>query len=57
MYFLGKTFPKISRRIERQAISLSTSDDDTNMELIDENTTTSNNDYVFRIIFYDTADR
>ena len=53
-YFLGKTFPKIPRRIDRQAISLSTSDDDTNTEFMDDNPSTTNNDYVFRIIFFET---
>ena len=53
-FSLGKTFPKISRRIERQTISFSASDDDVTAESIDENPSTTNNDYVFRIIFYDT---
>lgn len=53
-YFLGKTFPKISRRIDRQALSSSTSDDDTSIEFIDDSSSTNNNDYVFRIIFFET---
>jgi hypothetical protein len=52
-YFLGKVFPKLHRRRERHAISLSTSDDDTNLQQnIDEDTSSTNDDYVFRIIFY-----
>lgn len=51
--FLGKVFPKIHRRTEQNAISLSTSDDDVNLpQNMDEDASSTNNDYVFRIIFY-----
>jgi hypothetical protein len=52
----GKVFPKIHRRTEQRAMSLSTSDDDTNIQqnidLTNEDTSSSNGDYVFRIVFY-----
>jgi hypothetical protein len=50
--FLGKTFPKIHHRTERPRVSLSTSDDDTNTDPMDEDTSSANNDYVFRILFF-----
>ncbi|UJR21141.1 hypothetical protein I4U23_024240 [Adineta vaga] len=52
----GKVFPKIHRRSEQSALSLSTSDDDTNTQqnsdVTDEDTTSPHGDYVFRIIFF-----
>jgi hypothetical protein len=55
--FLGKVFPKLHRRTERHAISISTSDDDSNTQsnadITDEDTSASTPvDYVFRIIFF-----
>ncbi len=55
-YFLGKVFPKIHRRTEQRAMSLSTSDDDTNIQhntdITDEDTSSTHGDYVFRIVFF-----
>ncbi|CAF1043202.1 unnamed protein product [Adineta steineri] len=52
----GKVFPKIHRRTEQSAISLSTSDDDTNIQhntdIADDDTLSTHGDYVFRIVFF-----
>ncbi len=56
--FLGKVLPKLHRRTERSqpAISLSTSDDDTNghinSDITDDETSSPTEDYVFRIVFF-----
>ena len=56
--FLGKVFPKLQRRTERQAISLSTSDDDHSLQMNSESPdedvlpSSPNGDYVFRVVFF-----
>ncbi|CAF1300414.1 unnamed protein product [Rotaria sordida] len=52
----GKAFPKLYRRTERQFILSNTNNDDTNIQhnidITDDDTLSSNGDYVFRIIFF-----
>jgi hypothetical protein len=55
IYFPGKVFPKIHRRAEQPAISISSSEDDASVqsmaETTDDDPTTPHGDYVFRIVF------
>ncbi|CAF1091445.1 unnamed protein product [Rotaria magnacalcarata] len=54
----GIVFPKLHHRTDRQFMSISTNDDSTHtqthLDIKDDDTSSPNGDYVFRIIFFDT---
>ncbi|CAF3124404.1 unnamed protein product [Rotaria socialis] len=56
----GIVFPKLHHRTDRQSMTISTSDESTNtqthLDIADDDTSSPNGDYVFRIIFFDTPE-